>query len=381
MALKGTLRDFGIGEILHLIGLQSKTGTLTLNRRGQTVRLHFQSGAVVGIETRGADRGPTRLGAMLLVSGLVDEPTLRDAEARARKEGRPLGSVLHESGSVPPAELFEVAALETREALYDLLSWESGSYVFEPGEVETEHAAQQPISVESLLLEGLRRTDEWPMIRKRISSYETTYVPGNPASTGAPPDEHSRRVLEIARPGVTVWEIIARSRLGEFETCHALLTLLETGRLRASERPKGGPKRTASLTARRGGLFPGATRRSWGQSILATLGQALLGMLAVAAVFVILRYAELDVSVALRASPDGRIPRIDPRGLLATAQIERLRSALEVYRLDRGEYPTDLRMLVAAGLLADGDLRFPFESSYPYRRLEPTRYELVRPLF
>ena len=39
MALKGTLKDFGIADILQLIGQQQKTGTLHLQGRDQEVHV------------------------------------------------------------------------------------------------------------------------------------------------------------------------------------------------------------------------------------------------------------------------------------------------------------------------------------------------------
>ena len=38
MALAGTLKDFGLPDIVQLIGLQRKTGTLHLKTSGEAVR-------------------------------------------------------------------------------------------------------------------------------------------------------------------------------------------------------------------------------------------------------------------------------------------------------------------------------------------------------
>ena len=44
MALKGTLKDFGIADILQLIGQQTKTGTLNLKNKGEEVVVSFRDG-------------------------------------------------------------------------------------------------------------------------------------------------------------------------------------------------------------------------------------------------------------------------------------------------------------------------------------------------
>ena len=48
MALEGTLRDFSLADIFQLIGLQRKTGVLTLRGKDDTVTVTFLDGKVVG---------------------------------------------------------------------------------------------------------------------------------------------------------------------------------------------------------------------------------------------------------------------------------------------------------------------------------------------
>ena len=49
MALRGTLKDFGIADILQLIGHQQKTGTLSVKNRDQEVQIHFLDGTPTSI--------------------------------------------------------------------------------------------------------------------------------------------------------------------------------------------------------------------------------------------------------------------------------------------------------------------------------------------
>ena len=52
MALQGTLKDFGLGDIFQLIGIQRKTGILTLVGSEDTVTVKFLEGQVVGADTK-----------------------------------------------------------------------------------------------------------------------------------------------------------------------------------------------------------------------------------------------------------------------------------------------------------------------------------------
>jgi len=51
VALRGTLGDFSLADILQLIGLQRKTGLLVLQRGEERVQVVFENGRVVAAET------------------------------------------------------------------------------------------------------------------------------------------------------------------------------------------------------------------------------------------------------------------------------------------------------------------------------------------
>ena len=56
MALAGTLKDFGIADILQLIGQQQKTGVLHLESKDQEVQIAFEDGNIVRAESIAARR-------------------------------------------------------------------------------------------------------------------------------------------------------------------------------------------------------------------------------------------------------------------------------------------------------------------------------------
>ncbi|MET0405181.1 MAG: DUF4388 domain-containing protein, partial [Cystobacter sp.] len=51
MALTGTLKDFGIADILQLIGQQQKTGVLALTHKDDSVHVAFKDGNIVKAES------------------------------------------------------------------------------------------------------------------------------------------------------------------------------------------------------------------------------------------------------------------------------------------------------------------------------------------
>ena len=84
MALEGTLRDFSLSDIFQLIGLQRKTGVLTLRSAEDVVTVSFLDGKVVGADSLNK-RLEDRLGQVLLKTGAVTRAEL-DAALKTQME-------------------------------------------------------------------------------------------------------------------------------------------------------------------------------------------------------------------------------------------------------------------------------------------------------
>jgi hypothetical protein len=386
VALTGTLKDFGIAEILQLIGQQAKSGVLHLKSKDEQIHIAIADGCVVHAECTGR-KAKERLGNMLLEADLITSKDLEAALEEQKRSLRRLGDVLVSMGAVTEDHLREMAALQTTETVYKLFVWKSGTYAFEPGAVEYDKSSATLLRAESVLMEGFRQLDEWPMIRKRITSLAMTFerlrsLPPEAAS-GAEDDvdaafdglgegdgkpkakgefanlgPNERKMFALANPGVPVSKIVDVARLGEFEACKALLNLVNLGVLRAIAAPKG--KAPAV----------GAYARDW--TLRLRQGAArLLGTVAIAAAL-----AGLVYWVAERGSSWGDSGAVRPfqdvaaQRFLARYQLARLSSAIEIYRLERGDYPPDLGALVEAGLASPRDIRYPWTKDYHYRKKE-----------
>jgi hypothetical protein len=283
MALKGTLKDFGIAEILQLIGQQMKSGVLHLESRDEEVHIALSEGSVVRAEQVGR-KAHERLGALLARAEIISQPELDQALEVQRRTLRRLGDILVELGAVSAEDLREVTQLQTAETLYRLFHWKSGTYEFEPGGVEWDRDTASPLRAESVLMEGFRRIDEWPIVKKRIPSLQATFERKKDlpvvAASGEGGEEaelatigpNERRVYLLATPGRTAEKVVDLSRLGEFETCKALANLVNRGYL-TQVAPSGRARRVGvealSWKAR---LKAGAVRGLSTLAIAAALG-------------------------------------------------------------------------------------------------------------
>ncbi len=394
MALKGTLKDFGIAEILQLIGQQAKSGILHLESRDEAIHIAIAEGCVVRAESAGR-KTSERLGAMLVRADVISKEELEAALDLQRKSLRRLGDVLVEQKFVSKEDLREMTALQTTETIYRLFHWKSGTYEFEPGEVEWDRETVTPLRAESVLMEGFRQVDEWPLVRKKIFSTAMTFerlkALGDEASgarriakggdevdaafeglddsrrTGefANVGRNERRVYDLAIPGRSVERIVDLSRLGEFETCKALLNLLNLGYLAALP-----PSR------RRAAAAVGAYALDW-QARIRRGTTRVAATVAIAAALAGIAYwtDRSGLSTSGGAVGDNAAQRF-----LARYQLDRLRGALEVYRIEKGEYPERLPQLVEAGLASARDLSYPWAEEYYYRRKPGGRFVLLPPV-
>ncbi|HMC34871.1 MAG TPA: DUF4388 domain-containing protein, partial [Myxococcales bacterium] len=207
MALSGTLKDFGIADILQLIGHQTKTGTLVLKSGNDEVDVLFVDGTVV-FATQKARNKADLLGSLLLRAELISEDKLQEALTEQQRSLKRLGDVLVHQNYVDAEKLSQVMRLQTTETLYKLFRWKNGTYEFTQEDVDAGKSGFEPIRAESILLEGFRRMDEWPVVRKKIPWNDATFErmksldsPPDGDGGGGTPAENHRLVYGLAVEG------------------------------------------------------------------------------------------------------------------------------------------------------------------------------------
>lgn len=196
MPIEGPLRELGIQDVLQMLDLARKTGVLTVRsqRMMDEAVVHLTDGELVFASRR---RSMRLLGQQLLRDGKLTEAELERAlELQRRDPRQQLGAILIEMGSVDRTELHRHLRFQIEETIYDLLSWDEGYFRFE----EMEEATEGPVrvQVDSLLMEGARRIDEWTRLESRVPSPEAV-----PALAPAKP---GRGVIDL-RP--EEWEVLA----------------------------------------------------------------------------------------------------------------------------------------------------------------------------
>jgi hypothetical protein len=248
MALEGTLEDFSLADIFQLIGIQRKSGILTLKNSEETVTVTFHNGMVIGADTS-PRKLEDRIGKVLVKTGLISQEELKEALNYQQKTMQKIGFILVDQKFISREELREALQIQVTQMIYRLFRWNSGEYYFDQKARVDPDADESisPMSAESILMEGIHMIDEWPVIQKKIPNFNVVFRPllqledfiledsdnGNGNGTGKEGSDRihlskdEEAVFRLVDGQNSVADIIESSKLGEFHTCKALYDLLE----------------------------------------------------------------------------------------------------------------------------------------------------------
>ena len=230
MAIEGALQDVGLADICQLLSMGRKTGCLSLTDRANFGYVYFENGRVTFASV--LDR-PDRLGELLVRNDVITRDQLSAAmEQQAHQRGVRLGEVLVNSGALDTDELHRYIRMQIEEAVYQLFTWQQGSFHFDPNQQPDEDGLfLVSIAVENLLMEGARRVDEWSEIQKKIPSLDVVFeIVKDPEEAGEVEiTGHQHRVLPLIDAERTVHEIVEQSGLVQFDVGKALFPLVQAG--------------------------------------------------------------------------------------------------------------------------------------------------------
>jgi tetratricopeptide (TPR) repeat protein len=229
MAIKGSLREASLPDVIQLLNLGRRTGCLAITDRQNLGYLWFLEGRIsyASIVNR-----RDRLGDMLVRNGRITEAQLREAIDRqhTQREAR-LGEILLGQGAITQAELEDYVRLQIEEAVYFLFTWTTGTFNFEAGVRPEGQDFLVSINPERLLLEGARRVDEWSLIEKKIPSFDLIFTAERDMveASALPITEAQERILPLLDGTRDVQQLVDESGLVEFEVGKALFGLITAG--------------------------------------------------------------------------------------------------------------------------------------------------------
>jgi hypothetical protein len=389
MALEGTLKDFALPDIFQLIGLQKKTGVLILNDNTDEVTIAFKDGMLVSADSK-KKRLEERLGTRLTRSGLITEGQLHDSLEKQKQTFQRLGVILVNEQLVKAEDLRRALEIQVTQIVYRVFRWEDAEYRFDQdAQIDYDKEFFRPIGAESLLMEGMRIIDEWPIVEKAVRSMQTVY---ERVQVNQPieiekdeeedsdddddfdfdlgktsPKEDRPDAIKLSPQEGAVWnlldgkrtveDLMYLARLSDFDTAKAIYDLMNRDLIRekTGSGSGGGARSMAALAAEASPMVV------WGLT-------ALVFLLAVAGA-VMFPHNRLNQGQILGLVP-ADVERQDQAVL--TTRMDRVVHSLEAYRLANGDqaYPEDIEELIDLKFLREVDIHLPYGVHFEYTRLD-----------
>jgi Putative Zn-dependent protease, contains TPR repeats len=231
MAIKGSLKEASLPDVLQLLALGKKSGCLAVADRQNFGYVYFDEGRIcyASIVNR-----RDRIGDLLVKNGRVSPEQLEEAIAlQEQRRDSKLGELLVEISAVTRKDLEDYMRIQIEEAVYYLFTWTQGTFNFEAG-MRPDQDFLVRINPESLLLEGARRVDEWSLIEKKIPSFDLIFAVDREhvSDTDVELEPAQERLLGLIDGRRDVQDLIEESGLVEFEVGKALYGLVTAGFVR-----------------------------------------------------------------------------------------------------------------------------------------------------
>jgi hypothetical protein len=225
MAITGNLRTMQLSELLQWLSMGQKTGTLLVRGSPGEKRIYFDQGRIISSSST-VER--EYLGHFLVAHGFITEEELTRAMEVQEESKILLGKILVMIGAISEEDLMAILRLKAAETIYDIFLWTEGAFEFEDGRVPQLPMVPISIDVTGIVMEGLRRYDEWSRIRTRIGSHREIPAIVAPIDLEAL-TERERLALKTMDGARSIDEIAQASHNSEFFIASFVFHLLEDG--------------------------------------------------------------------------------------------------------------------------------------------------------
>jgi hypothetical protein len=167
VSLKGNLEDVSVVDVIQLIYIGGRTGTLAIQGPTAAARFGFQRGRMSNAWRTGA----AKLGELLIASGLISRAALASALAAQEKEmpRRSVGQILIGNGIVTEAAVNELLVRHFTQLLREIVTWRRGVFDFTFDDVwpledlaafPGDTGAKVAVDTQMMLLEALSHVEE-----------------------------------------------------------------------------------------------------------------------------------------------------------------------------------------------------------------------------
>lgn len=230
MALKGNLRDFTVTQLLNLINLAKKSGTLTIEGPDETAWVSFREGKLIYAQLGNEDG---TLSGILQRSGQITKRQSQIIKKYAQgKSDKELGLLLINADYLSQQDILKSIRQYILDIVYRLFSWADGFFRFDNDVLPPKDRITIRIDLENVIIEGSRKVREWEQLKDEIPNLDMAlnFVdrPGaNIRDVNLNVDEW--KVVSYINPKNSIRQIAKANRMSETEVRRIVYGLMQAG--------------------------------------------------------------------------------------------------------------------------------------------------------
>jgi hypothetical protein len=247
MPLQGNLRDFSTTQLLNLINLAGKTGTLTIfeglptndkDAMGGVKMAPGKTRASVAFKTgklihAGLDGQDGNLVSVLNKAGKLTSEQARIIKERAKNTSdKALALLLINANYVTQKDVLSSVQQHTLDIVYDLLGWHEGPFRFDDDALPVGDRIMVPIDLENVIIEGARRVQDDERLREEIPNLDVSLKFPEDAKEkykGMHLSVEEWRIVGYVNPKNTIRQIAKANNMTDMEIRRVVYNLLQAG--------------------------------------------------------------------------------------------------------------------------------------------------------
>ncbi|MFN8401786.1 MAG: DUF4388 domain-containing protein [Anaerolineales bacterium] len=243
MALRGNLRDFTITQLLNLINLASKTGTLVIEGASEQAFISFREGKLAYARI-GKEDGS--LASVLYKAQKINANQYKAIIDRAgQMSDKELGLLLINAGYVSRDDILLNLQAYFTDMVRRMFTWVEGVFRFEAEMLPPDDRINVRLDLENIIIEGSRQLRELEQLQDEIPSLDMALKFTERPLTNVNLSVDEWKVVKFVDPKNTMRQIAKTNKLTEVEVRRIVYGLLQAG-LVELVRPADAPKPQAA---------------------------------------------------------------------------------------------------------------------------------------